>query len=317
MAPWRRHGVPAASALFLLSACSEAPVEEPPPAAASAVAETALPPLPPRPRPARASRRVAPPEPPDPTLVEAAKAAARAEAEDQLDLVEALGSKDPGQAASAREALRARHGAAREALVGGLEHPSPDVRYHAAVLLMQLDDVSVDPVLIRRLRDPDARVREAAAEALAGPPDDAETGYAPELLAMLRRAKPPEPGDTATTGEGLYKQAIAIAIGHTIRAREIPLLFDLLKDPDPEIRRAGVRTLEEVSGRKGKAVPVPGSGRPRTGAGDGPAPSFGFHEEWWREWWDYAEEDFKTPAERRIERRRARIPAPSPRPGAP
>ncbi|MEK7269641.1 MAG: hypothetical protein AAB215_01720, partial [Planctomycetota bacterium] len=171
------------------------------------------------------------------------------------------------------------------------------------LLLLLLDDSRDDALLLRRLRDFHKEVRGVAAVALSGPSQERDApgppeSYASYLLALLRRERPPAPGDTLLEGKTLLKECVGEALAHTMRSEEVPLLFDLLMDPDPDIRRVARKALVKVTGRD------PAKAAPRENL-----------EEGWRAWWEREKDRFQSPADRRrAAREKAADAAPPPAP---
>lgn len=301
-----------ALALALAAGCGAPVLEEGGKAPDFGAADRPLPlpppvaPAPLRPAPGPENARGAVPAPEDPALERARRFLADAELADQSDLVLFLGSEDPAEAEKARIALRNRQGSAREALLAGLEYSNPRIRRSCALLLLLLEDPRDDALLLRHLRDGHKEVRGAAAVALSGPslersPPATPESYTPYLLALLRREKPPERGETIYTSDTHLKECVGEALAHTMRSGEVPLLFDLLMDTDADIRRVARKTLVQVTGRD------PAKHAPRENL-----------EEGWRAWWEKEKDKFRSPADlRRAEReKRAEPAAPSP-PAAP
>lgn len=132
-------------------------------------------------------------------------------------------------------------------LATGLDDPVADVRFYILVTLQiaatadeadarRLADVA--PALVERLADPDPRVREAAANALA-----LVAPHTPERAAgaLVARLDDPEPSVRAAAAEALGSLASA---GRTAFDA---LLDALLDDPDGSVRKAAARSVGRVA----------------------------------------------------------------------
>gem|GEM_PF-1368847 len=120
---------------------------------------------------------------------------------------------------------------AREPLRRALSDPSPLVRYYVCQMLGETEDPWVLEDLAGRFDDPDASVREAAAEAFARM---AEAGR-PLLFRLLREGNP------------LQKITAAAAARRARFRPAVPLLVEALRDPSGDVRVAAAAALMTIA----------------------------------------------------------------------
>lgn len=157
---------------------------------------------------------------------------------------EAVAALNKASKAERREALetlaQTNHPVAREALTEALQHPIKDVRVHAALVLVQFDNLRMRaiPSLLEAQYDEDGEVYRRAMRALENIGIDA----VPYLLEALHN------GDTRV------RRNAARALGQIGFNDATPGLLAALHDKDVEVRRnaaialGGIKSVEAVPG---------------------------------------------------------------------
>jgi len=125
---------------------------------------------------------------------------------------------------------------AREALLLRLGDASLEVRYYATLALGELKGNEVVGALGTRLYDPDAGVRRAAVEALAGFSDS------PELRALVEQMRGELPGPDVQR-----QRYAAEALGALRDVTSVPRLIELVKHADQAVVAAARKALVEVT----------------------------------------------------------------------
>ena len=175
-------------------------------------------------------------------------------------VVDLLGNDDPETRAAAADLLaRSDRGQTLELLTAALEWP--DLRLGAAIALGRLGTQSCEP-LLGLLRDPDPRIRAAAASGLARCPEASVS----DLARALEAEEDPTARNAliAAIGELDGKDAVpalvtklldeddstrfalAQALGRTRREEAFRPLLQLLIDPMPEVRAAALNALGDL-----------------------------------------------------------------------
>jgi HEAT repeat protein len=113
-------------------------------------------------------------------------------------------------------------------LIRMLKDQSSEVRWQAAIALGETGDSSATPALLEALRDSDKYVRYGSALSLL------KVGY-----------KPVSDEEWAWYNTGIQDWEGLKVPGHPA----LPALFNLMKDPDSEVRARAVRTLGEIGDR--------------------------------------------------------------------
>jgi len=123
-----------------------------------------------------------------------------------------------------------------------LSDKSALVRYYACRAIADAGDTSSAGAVAALLGDPDPAVREAAGEACARIPEAAEKA----LFGLLRRGTPLEKIEAATAvRKAAYRPAV-------------PLLAEVIRDPQPEVRLSAAAALMVLSGPDGVEALVNG-----------------------------------------------------------
>jgi HEAT repeat protein len=149
-----------------------------------------------------------------------------------LKLLERLVRSDSHEAARARAARAVgqfEDSSSMTVLAEAISDPSPVVQYAAIEAMEDLDDIEVAPAaLVKASRAADARLQELAVLALARIHDSRTLE---ELLSHVGHANRD------------VRMRVAEALGEIASPKGSPGLMKLLRDPDPEVRKAAVEAL--------------------------------------------------------------------------
>lgn len=147
--------------------------------------------------------------------------------------IDALDSLEPEKRKEAVKTLsQSSHPAAREALVGSIQHPLPDVRITAVYALGYIGDAAIVPELINALGDADKDMIIAIIHTLG---DIGNSTAVLELLNFLHH-------------EDEYLRRIAVGeLGKIGDVTIIPKLINALLDEDLEVCRAAAEALKSIA----------------------------------------------------------------------
>lgn len=174
-------------------------------------------------------------------------------------LIRLLGSRDQDLVTDAVHALGTLSSGATGPLLSALDRKDRDVRLGIISALAEIRDTRAVSSLVRMLKDQSSEVRWQAAIALGETGDSSATGallgalrdsdkyvrYGSALSLLKIGYTPPGDEEWAWYYAGIQDWEGLTASGHPA----LPALFNLMSDPDSEVRVRAVRTLGKIGNR--------------------------------------------------------------------